>query len=166
MRSTRLGLSSDVREKAIPILQAALVGTLDLRLSIKQAHWTVRGARFQQLHELFDSFVTPLDEEVDTLAERIATLGGVPDGRATTIGETSGLKTYPKNIVTGDDHLEAMAERFAALGNLARDAIYATDEIGDADTADVFTSLSRFLDQSLWFLEAHISPKIISTKSA
>jgi len=27
---------------------------------------------------------------------------------------------------------------------------------GDADTADLFTEVSRGLDKSLWFLEAHL----------
>ena len=30
------------------------------------------------------------------------------------------------------------------------------DELADKDTADLFTGVSRDLDKSLWFLEAHL----------
>jgi starvation-inducible DNA-binding protein len=29
-------------------------------------------------------------------------------------------------------------------------------EIGDADTADLFTEVSREIDKKLWFVEAHL----------
>lgn len=156
MRQTRLGLSKDARTASIKTLQSALTDTLNLRLAVKQAHWTVRGPHFQQLHELFDSFVEPLDTEIDEMAERIATLGGVPDGRAETVAGAATLQAYPLDAEKGDVHLSALADRFAAVGNLLREGIDTTDEAGDADTADLLTATSRFLDQSLWFLEAHL----------
>ncbi|WP_323766758.1 DNA starvation/stationary phase protection protein Dps [Antarctobacter sp.] len=159
MRQTRLGLSENARKASISILQTTLSDALSLRLAVKQAHWTVRGPHFQQLHELFDSFVAPLDAEIDEVAERIATLGGTPDGRVEAVAQAAGLARYPFEAITGTDHLTALAERFAGLGNTARDGINAADNAGDADTADLLTATSRFLDQSLWILEAHLDGK-------
>lgn len=156
MRQTRLGLSDNARKISIATLQTALTDTLSLRLAVKQAHWTVRGPYFQQLHELFDSFVAPLDGEIDEIAERIATLGGVPDGRIEAAAGATRLAEYPLTASAGTDHLTALADRFAELGNTVRDGIDATDAAGDADTADLLTATSRFLDQSLWFIEAHM----------
>ena len=156
MRSTRIGIADNARQTAIGLLQTALTDALDLRLSVKQAHWTVSGPHFQPLHELFDSFIGPLDTEIDQLAERIATLGGTPDGRAKTVAATSSLGTYPIDAKGGNTHLKLLAERFAALGQTVRDSIAAADSVGDAGTADIFTATSRFMDQSLWFLEAHL----------
>lgn len=53
-------------------------------------------------------------------------------------------------------HVEALAVRFAALATDTRSANAAADELGDADTADLFTEVSRGLDKSLWFLESHL----------
>lgn len=156
MRHSRIGLPDNTKKTAIALLQKALVDTLDLRLAVKQAHWTVKGSDFQQLHELFDSFVGPLDDEIDTIAERISILGGVPDGRAATVGAESKLEAYPLEGAAGTSHLEWLADRFAALGDHVRNAIDQADEAGDADTADIFTGTSRFLDKSLWFIEAHL----------
>ncbi|MEM9743680.1 MAG: DNA starvation/stationary phase protection protein Dps [Pseudomonadota bacterium] len=157
MRATRLGLSDNTRKTSVETLQALLVDTIDLRLAVKQAHWTVRGPRFQQLHELFDTFVAPLDAEVDSMAERIATLGALPDGRAQGVSASSRLDAYPEDAGDGNAHLTALADRFAALGNSVRSGIDVANDAGDADTADLLTGTSRFLDQTLWFLEAHLA---------
>jgi starvation-inducible DNA-binding protein len=45
------------------------------------------------------------------------------------------------------------------FGKAARAAIDDTDKLGDADTADLFTGISRDVDKYLWFLEAHLQEK-------
>ena len=50
----------------------------------------------------------------------------------------------------------ALADRFAAVGKATRQAIDTADELHDQDTVDLFTEVSRDLDQSLYFLEAHL----------
>jgi starvation-inducible DNA-binding protein len=38
----------------------------------------------------------------------------------------------------------------------ARRAIEQNNELGDLDTADLFTEVSRGIDKWLWFVEAHL----------
>ena len=47
----------------------------------------------------------------------------------------------------------------SVYGKVLREAIAETDELGDADTADLFTQISREVDKYLWFLEAHLQDK-------
>lgn len=42
------------------------------------------------------------------------------------------------------------------MAGTTREAIEMAERPGDADTADLFTEVSRGLDKSLWFLEAHL----------
>jgi starvation-inducible DNA-binding protein len=44
----------------------------------------------------------------------------------------------------------------ADFGKRIRKGIDDTDKLGDADTADLFTEVSREIDKLLWFVEAHI----------
>ena len=44
----------------------------------------------------------------------------------------------------------------AAFGKLARAGIDRADKLGDKDTADLFTEISRGVDKWLWFVEAHL----------
>ena len=52
--------------------------------------------------------------------------------------------------------VEALAERYAALAASTRQAIESAENEGDANSADLFTEVSRGLDKALWFLEAHL----------
>ncbi|MBV8554591.1 MAG: DNA starvation/stationary phase protection protein Dps, partial [Planctomycetaceae bacterium] len=60
------------------------------------------------------------------------------------------------DAVDGRHHVEALAARFALLAATTRAAIDDATAAGDADTADVFTEVSRGLDKQLWFLESHL----------
>jgi hypothetical protein len=51
---------------------------------------------------------------------------------------------------------EAMATALAAFGKLARAGIGEADALGDKDSADVFTEISRGVDKWLWLVEAHL----------
>ena len=44
----------------------------------------------------------------------------------------------------------------AAYGTSVRQDIEQADARGDRDTADIFTEISRGVDTSLWFVEAHL----------
>lgn len=153
---TRIDLAADVREKIIDILNSTLAASLDLKTQTKQAHWNVKGMDFYQLHQLFDEMAGELEEYTDMIAERVTALAGTALGTARIAASESILPEYPLDAVSGIDHVTALAERYAAYAKHVREAIGATDELGDADTADLYTEISRTIDKRLWFLEAHL----------
>jgi starvation-inducible DNA-binding protein len=159
MYKTKNDLSETVREKMIELLNARLADCKDLQTQAKQAHWNVKGPNFIALHELFDKVNEDLDEYVDVIAERAVQLGGVAMGTARIVAKRSTLPEYPTNISDGHDHAEALASALAAFGKVARKAIDEADELGDLDTADIFTEVSRGIDKWLWFVEAHSQAK-------
>lgn len=156
IRNSRIDLPEDVRAKVVEILNRTLAATLDLKTQIKQAHWNVKGMDFYQLHELFDEMATEVEEYVDMVAERVTALGGVAMGTARLAAAESILPEYVLDAVSGQDHVTALADRFGIYAKHVREAIKQTDELGDADTADLYTEISRTIDKRLWFLEAHL----------
>ncbi|MEN9214053.1 MAG: DNA starvation/stationary phase protection protein Dps [Gloeomargarita sp. DG02_3_bins_56] len=154
--ATRLDLTAEVRAQVIEILNQALANTFDLYSQTKQAHWNVKGSDFFALHELFDEMAGEILAYVDDLAERVTALAGVALGTVRMVAQASQLAEYPGDAVTGKDHLVALAERYAQYAKFIRQAIDQTDALGDADTADLFTGISRTADKRLWFLEAHL----------
>ncbi len=156
---TRIDMAANVRSQVTEILNQTLAATLDLKTQTKQAHWNVKGMDFLQLHELFDELAGELEEYVDMVAERVTALGGTAMGTARVAAAESILPEYPFNAIDGVEHVTALAERFAAYGKHVRGAIDATDDLGDADTADLYTEISRTIDMRLWFLEAHLVKK-------
>jgi starvation-inducible DNA-binding protein len=155
MHSTKIDLDFEKREPIIALLNQQLADTFDLYSQTKQAHWNVKGAQFFQLHELFDKLATEVLDYVDTIAERATTLGGTALGTARMSAAASRLPEYPE-VVGSLESLQALVDRYAALAASSRAAIDTASEFGDADTADLFTEVSRGLDKSLWFLEAHL----------
>lgn len=156
MFDTRNDLSGDTRTKAIRLLNARLAEAIDLGLQAKHAHWNAKGPHFIALHELFDKLAGQIQEEVDLMAERITALGGSAAGTLGAVVRATGLPAYPESVSDGLEHVEALATAFADFGRKVRSGIDEAQGFGDADTADLFTEVSRETDKQLWFLEAHL----------
>jgi starvation-inducible DNA-binding protein len=157
MYASRIDIPDHARKAAIKLLQARLSDALDLEAQLKHAHWNVRGMAFFGLHQLFDAVHADVEGFADTLAERIATLGGIADGRVQTTAASTQLYEYALETVAGADHLRVIAAVLAQFGKGLRADIDAASAVPDADTADVLTEISRATDKQLWFVEAHLN---------
>lgn len=156
MHTTRNDLPENARTKLCDLLNARLADAVDLITQAKAAHWNVKGPGFIALHELFDKVFDHATHAADELAERCVQLGGTAMGTVRVAAKASTLTEYPTDITLDKDHVAALADRLAAFGKLVRKAIDQSDELNDADTADLFTGLSRENDKMLWFVEAHL----------
>jgi starvation-inducible DNA-binding protein len=152
---TKNDLPEETRSRMVYLLNARLADCIDLQTQCKQAHWNVKGSSFIALHKLFDDINTDVQEYVDLLAERVVQLGGVAEGTARCAAERSTLSEYPADIFDGQEHVEALSSVLAAFGSVCRRAIGQSEELGDADTTDILTEISRGVDKWLWFVEAH-----------
>lgn len=159
MYKTKIDLSEKIRRNVIVILNDRLADAIDLQSQVKQAHWNVKGPHFIALHELFDKISDVVLEQIDEIAERVTSLGGTAEGTVAVAAKRSKLKNYPLSITAGKDHLFYLSTQLSVFGKSARAAIDATDKLGDKDTADLFTGISRDLDKYLWFVEAHLQDK-------
>ena len=68
----------------------------------------------------------------------------------------SSLTEYPLDTADGMLHVAAVADKLAGFGRVVRASIDSATKLGDADTADLFTEISRAIDKQLWFVEAHL----------
>jgi len=155
MHKTRIDLPDDSRSQLAELLNGRLADAIDLKLAAKHAHWNVKGPHFMSLHELFDRLAAALDAPIDEMAERITAIGGTAGGTIAAVASRTSLEPYPADIVSGTDHVEALARAVAAFGRDVRQAIGQADQLGDEGTADLLTGLSQEVDKQLWFLEAH-----------
>jgi starvation-inducible DNA-binding protein len=159
MWNTQNDLAENVRLGAVSLLNQQLADALDLHLQAKQAHWNVKGPNFIALHELFDEVEEALEEYADDIAERAVALGGTVFGTVRASAAKSRLPEYPLEIVSGREHVAALSAVLAQFGKSARAAIDSAEALGDADTADLFTGVSRGVDKLLWKVEAHAQAK-------
>src|ERR1700722_9119892 len=159
MYKTKIDLPEKTRRNVIVILNDRLADAIDLQSQIKHAHWNVKGPQFIALHELFDKISDVVLEHIDEIAERVTSLGGSAEGTVAVAAKRSKLKNYPLSITAGKDHLFYLSTQLSAYGKAVREAVAATEELGEGGPADPFTGISRDVDKYLWFLEAHLQEK-------
>ncbi len=99
---------------------------------------------------------TQVEEYTDLIAERVTILGGIALGTVRVAASNSSLSEYPHEITEGADHVDALSTALSDFGKKVRADIDQADKLGDMDTADLFTEVSRGIDKLLWFVEAHI----------
>ncbi len=124
----------------------------------KQAHWHVRGANFQAVHELLDVVVDHVQEYADTAAERVVALGLPIDARIATVA----AKTSTPALKEGFQHSDAtIAQVIASIDATLKSVRTAIDELEPLDAAsqDVVIEIARGLEKDRWFLFAHIATK-------
>src|SRR4051794_34078602 len=151
---TSIDIPAESRTKINAILNQNLANCFDLFSQVKQAHWNVKGKDFWQLHKLFDEVAAEVAEWVDEIAERVTALGGYATGTVRMAVESTELPEFPTDITEGMDYVGAVVERLSQFTNIAREAIDQTEKLGDVNTADLLTEISRCADKYLYFLEA------------
>jgi starvation-inducible DNA-binding protein len=156
MYETLNDLPKPARIELNQLLNLRLADAVDLQSQLKQAHWNVKGPNFIGLHKLFDEIHGAVGDYADLLAERVVQLGGVAEGTARVAAARSRLEEYPLTTADGTAHVEAVSKALSTFGHEVRLSIDEATELDDADTADIFTEVSRGVDKWLWFVEAHL----------
>ena len=158
MQQTKNNIPLKTRIQVVSYLNLRLADCLDLGTQAKEAHWNVKGTSFHTLHLLFDDIAEDIEGYADAIAERLVQLGGVARGTARDTAANSVLNEYPFDIHSGEEHTAAFSSALAAFGAIVREGIADCNVFDDADSADIFTEISRGIDKWLWMVEAHLQP--------
>jgi starvation-inducible DNA-binding protein len=149
------GVKKAAAEKAVTLLEERLVSLIDLQLTLKHIHWNVVGANFIGVHEMLDPQVDAVREMTDTIAERIATLGGVPIGTPGAISKTREWNDYSLGRATVTEHLGALDHVYSGVNESHRNAVAAVADI-DPVSEDMLIAQLADLEQFQWFVRAHL----------
>lgn len=134
-------------------LQKVLVDLVELHVQGKQAHWSVVGPNFRDLHLQLDEIIDAARGFSDEVAERMRALHGMPDGRSETVSASTTLPKYPDDEVITTDVVNLVVERLEATAKTMRDV---HDEIDEEDpaTADLLHAIILRLEQYAWLVNA------------
>ena len=153
-----IALDAQAREESVTILNQILAETMTLRDLYKKHHWQVSGATFYQLHLLYDKHHKEQVELMDTLAERIQTLGGVAVAMAADVAEMTAIPRTPR----GREHVAAQISRLLeaheAVIRQVRRGADRTAILGDQGSNDLLVSdVLRTNEMQVWFLSEHLA---------
>jgi starvation-inducible DNA-binding protein len=148
-------LGGTTRDEVALVLQQMLVELVDLGLVGKQLHWTVVSELFRPLHAQLDELVDSWRNLADTVAERIAAVGGVPDAQASTVASTSGWEPLEVRPIESQEAVRVVARRLAEAAERTRDR----NRLGNLDLAsqDVAIEVLRALEKQLWMVRVQFS---------
>ena len=152
---TAPGLSTENAQQTVSLLQDRMTALIDTALTLKHVHWNVVGPTFIGVHEMLDPQVARVREMVDTIAERIATLGGEPTGTPGFIVENRGWDDYPLRRDTVANHLVALDSVYTGVITDMRSIV---ERIADFDpvSEDLLIGMTGELEQFQWFVRAHL----------
>ncbi|MHB1022483.1 MAG: Dps family protein [Acidobacteriaceae bacterium] len=157
VRDLPLGLSDKVRVEIVGHLNQLLADSLALRDLYKKSHWQVSGPTFYQLHLLFDKHYAEQVEIVDTLAERVQTLGGVSIAMAHDVAETTRVPRPPKGREEVPVQISRLLEAHQIIIKDTRKVARYAAELGDDGTNDLLVSdVLRPNELQVWFLGEHL----------
>jgi len=149
-------LSAEQGSRVADLLQLRLVSLIDLSLTLKHIHWNVVGPNFIGVHQMLDPQHEGVQEMVDDLAERIATLGGVPSGLPGRLTELRSWEDYSLDRADTISHLAALDLVYQGVISDHRHALAATEE-DDSVSNDLLVTQCGVLERYHWFVRSHLS---------
>jgi starvation-inducible DNA-binding protein len=157
VRQFPLGLSYDARMYSCQRLNQCLADSQILYALYKKHHWLMRGPTFYQLHLLLDKHAGEQIALIDTIAERVQTLGGIAVGDPRHVAEITKISRPPNGVEEVPAMLSRLLEAHETILAEAHDAAARVQELGDDGTNDLFVSdVIRTGELQAWFLAEHL----------
>jgi starvation-inducible DNA-binding protein len=147
---------NDPSKTMAEMLGRVLANTYTLYLKTHNYHWNVTGPQFASLHTLFETQYTELAAAVDTVAERIRSLGHVAPGSYAAFGKLSEIKEAPESPPEAMQMIRELAADNEALIKLAEKANDVADESNDVASGDMMIERMQVHAKSAWMLRAHL----------
>lgn len=153
----KIGLDDEQRAGVVSVLGQVLADQHVLYLKLRNVHWNIVGARFHELHEVFEDQYTGLAVAIDATAERIRKLGGVSPGSMAEMIALASLTERKGELVHGDEAIKTILDDHETVIRALREFIDQVDEeLGDAGTADFLTDLIRDHEKAAWMLRVYL----------
>ena len=153
-----IGIANKDLEKSISVLTVLLSDEVILYTKTRKFHWNVRGESFMELHKLFQTQYTQLEEIIDEVAERISKLGGKTIGTTAEFAQYTRLKEHPDHYPGQKEMLkELLADHESVVVELRKDIDEGSEKNKDAGTIDFLTGLMEKHETTAWVLRRYLN---------
>ena len=152
-----IALAEDVCKASVDNLNQLIADTITLRDMYKKHHWQVAGPTFYQLHLLYDKHYDEQSELVDTVAERIQSLGGISLAMAHDVAETTLIPRLPRGRQPVPVQLARLLHAHEIILLESRAMAKQAAAAGDDGTNDLLVSdVIRTNEMQVWFISEHL----------
>lgn len=154
---TNIGIKQENISKVVEILIKVLADEFVLYTKTKRAHWNVEGPDFYNKHLFFEQQYDTIDEIVDTVAERIRSLGHYTPA---TLKDFLALTHLTEELQEKNDAngfiKELLLDHESIIIYLRENINLIANELQDAGTSDFITGLVETHEKMAWMLRAHL----------
>jgi len=153
-----IGIKQENISKIVEILTKVLADEFILYTKTKKAHWNVEGPDFYNKHIFFEQQYDAIDEIVDTVAERIRSLGHYTPA---TLKDFLALTHLTEELQEKNDSngfiKELLLDHESIIIYLRENINLIANDLQDAGTSDFITGLVENHEKMAWMLRAHLN---------
>jgi starvation-inducible DNA-binding protein len=154
---TSIGITDDNRQSVANELAKILADETVLYIKTKKAHWNIEGANFYDKHKFFESQFGQIDELIDSVAERIRSIGHYAPATLKSYLDLTHLTEQTKEQNDSHGFIKELLEDHESIIIVLREQIKKfTDNFHDLGTGDFVTGLMETHEKMAWFLRSHL----------
>jgi starvation-inducible DNA-binding protein len=150
-----IGLDSKKSERLTEVLNELLANYSIFYQNVRGYHWNIKGEKFFELHVKFEELYSDLQLKIDEIAERILTLGHVPEHNYSHYKKVSRIKESSK-ITEGSRAAAEILEAFQLLISLQRTLLDLSDDAHDEGTNALMSDYIREQEKLVWMYSAFL----------
>lgn len=156
MSTNQIGLDAQKAKDLSARLNALLANYQIFYMNTRGYHWNVRGNFFFELHLKFEEIYNDLLLKVDEIAERVLTLGQLPEHSYSAYLQSSQIKEDTKQT-DGVACLKGIVSGFQTVLGLQREIMDLANEAGDEGTATLMSDYITEQEKTIWMLNARLA---------
>lgn len=162
MRKLNIGLSDEQRQGVCELLNKDLSDAYLLLIKTKKYHWDVTGPEFRSLHQMWEEQYQILTETIDSIAERVRTLGNFPVGTAEGFLQFATIKEHSGDVPTAFEMVSNLVDDHEQIiRNLREHIDQCSENFHDEGTADFLTGIMEQHEEIAWMLRSFIEGQAI-----
>ncbi|OAZ04997.1 Dps family protein [Flavobacterium succinicans] len=154
---TAIGISESHRQAVANELSKILADETVLYIKTKNAHWNVEGIDFYDKHKFFETQFGQLDEIIDSVAERIRSIGHYPPATLKLYLSLTHLTEQERSQNDSLAFIKELLGDHESIIIILREHIKSfANEFHDLGTSDFMTGLMETHEKMAWFLRSHL----------
>ena len=154
----KIGITAKNRLAVATQLSKLLADEFMLYTKTRNAHWNVEGSDFHAMHLFFESQYEQLDEIMDSVAERIRTIGHYAPATLKSFLKLTHLSELIESRNDSLDFIKELLSDHESIIEFIRGNIHPFDDTyKDAGTSDYITGLMETHEKMAWMLRAHLA---------
>lgn len=152
-----IGITEKNRQAVSVELSKLLADEFVLYTKTRNAHWNIEGIDFHSMHLFFEAQYEQLDEIMDSVAERIRTIGHYAPATLKSFLQLTHLSEYAENKNNSSEFIKELLADHESIIEFIRGNINPfSSKYNDAGTSDYVTGLMETHEKMAWMLRAHL----------